>query len=33
VANVGDLDPAAIVTELRDALESITVRLDVPDVA
>lgn len=28
-ANVGDLDPAAIVTELRDAIESITVRLDV----
>jgi hypothetical protein len=30
-AGVGDLDPAAIVTELRTALESITVRLDVPD--
>ena len=28
-ANVGDLDPAAIVTELRDAIESLTVRLDV----
>lgn len=28
-ANVGDLDPAAIVTELRDAIESISVRLDV----
>lgn len=30
-ANVGDLDPAAIVTELRDAIEGITVRLDVTD--
>ena len=28
-AGVGDLDPAAIVTELRDAIESISVRLDV----
>lgn len=28
-ANVGDLDPAAIVTELRDAIESISVTLDV----
>lgn len=28
-ANVGDIDPAAIVTELRDALESLTVHLDV----
>lgn len=28
-AGVGDLDPAAIVTELRDAIESLTVRLDV----
>jgi hypothetical protein len=28
-ANVGDIDPAAIVTELRDAIESLTVRLDV----
>ena len=30
-ANVGDLDPAAIVTELKAAIESITVHLDVPD--
>lgn len=30
-ANIGDLDPTAIVTELKDSLESITVRLDVPD--
>lgn len=28
-ASVGELDPAAIVTELRDAIEGITVRLDV----
>lgn len=28
-ANVGDLDPTAIVTELRDAIESLTVHLDV----
>ena len=28
-SNVGGLDPAAIVTELRDAIESLTVRLDV----
>ncbi|MFG3660229.1 N-acetylmuramoyl-L-alanine amidase [Streptomyces sp. NPDC047706] len=32
-AGLGDLDPAAIVSELRAALESITVRLDVPDEA
>lgn len=31
-ANVGDLDPAAIVTELREAIESVEVRLDVPDI-
>jgi hypothetical protein len=30
-ADVGDLDPAAIVTELREAIESVEVRLDVPD--
>lgn len=30
VANVGTLDPTAIVTELRDAIESVTVHLDVP---
>lgn len=30
-SNVGDLDPAAIVTELRDAIESISVRLEVAD--
>lgn len=30
-ANVGDLDPAAIVTELKQAIESIDIRLDVPD--
>lgn len=30
VANVGTLDPAAIVTELRDAIESATGHLDVP---
>lgn len=30
-ANVGDLDPAAIVAELRTAIESIDIRLDVPD--
>lgn len=28
-AGVGDIDPAAIVTELRDAIESMTLRLDV----
>lgn len=28
-ANVGDIDPAAIVTELRDAIESLSIRLDV----
>ena len=27
-ANIGDLDPTAIITELKDSLESITVRLD-----
>jgi hypothetical protein len=31
-AGVGDLDPAAIVTELRDAIESLTVRLEVSDI-
>ena len=30
-ANVGDLDPAAVVAELRAELENITIRLDVPD--
>ncbi|WP_282790942.1 hypothetical protein [Streptomyces sp. CC224B] len=30
-AGLGDLDPAAIVAELRAAIESIEVRLDVPD--
>lgn len=30
-ANVGDLDPAAIVTELKQAIESIDIRLDIPD--
>lgn len=30
-AGLGDLDPAAIVTELRQAIESVEVRLDVPD--
>lgn len=30
-ANVGDLDPAAIVNELKAAIESIDIRLDVPD--
>lgn len=30
-AGVGDLDPAAIVTELKQAIESIDIRLDVPD--
>ena len=30
-AGIGDLDPTAIITELKDSLESITVRLDVPD--
>jgi len=30
-ADLGDLDPAAIVTELRQAIESVEVRLDVPD--
>lgn len=29
-ANVGDLDPAAVVAELRAELENITIRLDVP---
>jgi hypothetical protein len=32
-AGLGDLDPAAIVTELREAIESVEVRLDVPDPA
>lgn len=32
-ANVGDLDPAAIVAELRTAIESVEVRLDVTDVS
>jgi hypothetical protein len=32
-AGIGDLDPAAIVTELREAIESVEVRLDVPDTA
>jgi len=30
-ADLGDLDPAAIVTELRQAIESVEVRLDVPE--
>lgn len=30
-ANVGGLDPAAIVAELKQAIESITIHLDVPD--
>jgi len=30
-AGLGDLDPAAIVTELKQAIESIEVHLDVPD--
>ncbi|GGW98549.1 N-acetylmuramoyl-L-alanine amidase [Streptomyces chartreusis] len=30
-ANIGDLDPAAIVAELRAELENITIHLDVPD--
>lgn len=30
-ANVGDLDPAAIVTELKQAIEAIDIHLDVPD--
>lgn len=30
-ANIGDLDPAAIVAELRASIESVTVHLDVPD--
>lgn len=30
-ANVGDLDPAAIVTELKAAIENITIHLDVPE--
>lgn len=30
-ANIGDLDPAAIVAELRASIESITIHLDVPD--
>lgn len=32
-ADVGDLDPAAIVAELTSAIESVEVRLDVPDPA
>jgi hypothetical protein len=32
-AGIGDLDPAAIVAELREAIESVEVRLDVPDPA
>mgnify|MGYP001559221748 CR=1 FL=1 len=31
-ASVGDLDPAAIVAELTAALESIDIRIDVPDI-
>lgn len=31
-AGIGDLDPAAIVTELREAIESVEVRLDIPDI-
>jgi len=31
-ANIGDLDPAAIVAELRAAIESIDIHLDIPDV-
>lgn len=31
-ANIGDLDPASIVAELRAAIESIDIHLDVPDV-
>ncbi|MDX2697112.1 hypothetical protein [Streptomyces ipomoeae] len=30
-AGVGDLDPAAIVAELKGAIESVTIHLDVPD--
>ena len=30
-ANIGDLDPAAIVAELKASIESITIHLDVPD--
>jgi hypothetical protein len=30
-ANIGDLDPAAIVAELRASIESITIHLDVPE--
>ncbi|MGY1498530.1 hypothetical protein ACW4TU_18355 [Streptomyces sp. QTS52] len=30
-ANVGGLDPAAIIAELKQAIESITIHLDVPD--
>lgn len=30
-AGLGDLDPAAIVTELKQAIESINIHLDVPD--
>jgi hypothetical protein len=30
-ADLGDLDPTTIVTELRQAIESVEVRLDVPD--
>jgi hypothetical protein len=32
-AGIGDLDPAAIVAELREAIETVEVRLDVPDPA
>ena len=31
-ANIGNLDPAAIVAELRAAIESIDIHLDIPDV-
>ena len=30
-AGLGDLDPAAIVTELKQAIEAIDIRLDIPD--
>jgi hypothetical protein len=30
-ANIGDLDPTAIIAELRASIESITIHLDVPD--
>ena len=30
-AGLGDLDPAAIVSELRAAIEAIDIRLDIPD--